>query len=250
MGIFDFLFGPPDVEKLEANRDVEGLIKALEYNKDSWVRKSAAEALGKLGDPKAVAPLIHALKDEDWRVRMGAADLLGKLGDPKAVDPLIDALDDKYKVDVGVTALEALRKIGKPAVRPLINALTYEFYFGGYPPSSADVRWFAAICLEEIGEPAVEPLIRALDSNVRWVAAVVLGKIGDSRAVEPLIEALKYEDDTVQKTAAEVLGEIGDDRAVGPLRHALESWNNSLRRDAKVALKKIKEKKQENILDF
>jgi len=43
------LFGPPNVAKLEAKRDVKGLIQALAYPKDSTVRVAAAEALDRLG---------------------------------------------------------------------------------------------------------------------------------------------------------------------------------------------------------
>ena len=43
--ILDFLF-KPNVEKLKAKKDVEGLIKALHYKKDYKVRWRDAEALG------------------------------------------------------------------------------------------------------------------------------------------------------------------------------------------------------------
>ena len=56
MGIFD-------VEKMQVEKDVEGLIRALK-DEDIYVRRSAAEALGKIGDKRAVGPLIEALKDE------------------------------------------------------------------------------------------------------------------------------------------------------------------------------------------
>jgi HEAT repeat protein len=46
-----FLFGPPNVEKMKARRDVNGLIKALRYRKDKGVRQAAAEALVKIGAP-------------------------------------------------------------------------------------------------------------------------------------------------------------------------------------------------------
>ena len=35
------LFGPPDVARLEARRDVKGLVKALRYKKDMKVREAA-----------------------------------------------------------------------------------------------------------------------------------------------------------------------------------------------------------------
>ena len=38
MGIFDKLFGPPNVEELKSKKDVEGLIKALKYVKASELK--------------------------------------------------------------------------------------------------------------------------------------------------------------------------------------------------------------------
>ena len=47
------LFGPPNVAKLAAKRDVLGLIRALGYQKDVPIRCAAAEALGMIGDGHA-----------------------------------------------------------------------------------------------------------------------------------------------------------------------------------------------------
>jgi hypothetical protein len=46
------------------------------------LRQAAAEALGKLGDPRAVQPLIAALKDENAEVRQAAAGRWGKSATP------------------------------------------------------------------------------------------------------------------------------------------------------------------------
>ena len=51
-----WLFGPPNVEKMKAKRDVKGLIKALHYENDGNVRSAAAMALIAIGAP-AVGPL-------------------------------------------------------------------------------------------------------------------------------------------------------------------------------------------------
>ena len=91
----------------------------------------------------------------------------------------------------------------------------------------------------EIGdERAVEPLIQALkdkDSDVREVAAEVLVKIGEP-AVEPLIQALKDENQFVRWGAALALGEIGDERAVEPLINALKDEDSDVRMEAAEAL--------------
>jgi len=52
--------GKPNVEKMKAEKDVEGLIKALE-DEDWDVRRKAAEALGEIKNAKAVESLTQAL---------------------------------------------------------------------------------------------------------------------------------------------------------------------------------------------
>jgi HEAT repeat protein len=80
-----------------------------------------------------------------------------------------------------------------------------------------------------LGEPkdsrAVEPLIAALkdtDSGVRRNAASALGGRRDSRVVEPLIIALKDTDSGVRRNAASVLGQAKDPRAFSAFLAALK----------------------------
>jgi len=79
-------------------------------DKDYWVRKHAVEALGDIGDSRAVDPLIEALKYKNEYVRVDAAIALGKIGDNRAVEPLTNALRDKDSY-VRSNAVEALEKI-------------------------------------------------------------------------------------------------------------------------------------------
>ena len=109
MGIFK-----PNIEKMKANGDVEGLIKALKH-RDEAVQEDAAVALGRIGDVRAVDPLIRALKDELSDVRERAAYALGKIGDARAVDPLIRALKGEYRSEPELSDIHsfvlALKKI-------------------------------------------------------------------------------------------------------------------------------------------
>jgi hypothetical protein len=86
------------------------LIAKLKDRKE-WIRRIAAEALGRLGDPRAVGPLIVALKDSHWEVRRDAAESLGKLGDSRAVEPLMQTLKDSDAM-VRWRAAEALSQLG------------------------------------------------------------------------------------------------------------------------------------------
>ncbi len=226
------LFGPPNIEKMKAKRDVQGLIKALGYMKDSdqekhtIIRAKAAEALGELGEvetvldlmaalrdcsvsvrfaavvglgkfgPIAKGGLTAALKDSDAKVRAAAVKALGQLGDPTVVDMLITALKDIHS-GVRWVASEGLGRLGDSrAAVPLVAALHDQ---------AAYVRQEAAMQLENIGDPAVAPLIAALkDSEVRQMAADILAKmrIWD---VKPFIATLQEEDGFAIQTAAQIL---------------------------------------------
>jgi hypothetical protein len=63
---------------------------------------------------------------------------------------------------------------------------------------------------------------------IRAGVAMTLGKIGDIRAVESLIAALKDSDWNVQNAAAEALGQIGDNRAVEPLIALLKTGEHMI----------------------
>lgn len=94
----------------------------LDLKDPHWLnRKYAAEVLGELKDPRAVAPLVEALTDEVGDVRQRAYDSLIKIGGPSvpALIPLLVSEEDEIRQ----AATEILRKIGKPAVEPLAAAL-------------------------------------------------------------------------------------------------------------------------------
>ncbi len=202
----------PNIELMEKNRDIEGLINALEH-RDCIIRKESVVALKRLKDIRALIPLIQALKYEEWQdkyaimgsVRENAAEALGLLKDKRSVGPLIVALDDKDE-EVRWKAAWALGNIGdESAVIPLIDALNDDRW---------TVRRFAATSLGRIkDERAVDALIYALedsDWHVRKYAVEALGNIGDGRALEPLITSLEDEDRDVRKKAINALGKMGD----------------------------------------
>lgn len=222
----------PDVKNLQGRWDIVSLARLLEH-KDPVVQYEAAEALGNLGDEKAVGPLITALKrDEFSGVRWKAAEALSKIGNP-AVEALIAALqypDD----DVRWKAAIALGEIGNPdAVEPLIRLLSDVDRF---------VRSRAAHALSMIGEPAVPSLMHALrmdDAGVRWGAALALGKIKNPLAVEPLILALADEQVMVRAEAATALAAIGTP-ALGSLLVFLKYAKGETRIEVMTALGELK----------
>jgi hypothetical protein len=67
---------------------VDDLCRAVVEDSNYKVRVQAALVLGKLGDTRAVQPLIKALGDQNKTVRGIAASALGQLGDAAALEPL------------------------------------------------------------------------------------------------------------------------------------------------------------------
>ncbi len=69
---------------------VDGLAQILADRKlDGTLRFTAANILGDIGSRRAVGPLLKALKDPYFNIRRCAALALGKIGDPKARRPLM-----------------------------------------------------------------------------------------------------------------------------------------------------------------
>lgn len=216
------------------DKSVEPLISALEKSDDKhyFVDKYAAEALGKIGDERAVESLINVLKSpSNDSVKRKAAEALGKIGNKKAVEPLISALHEGWVKDGGHdSVVGALVKIGKSAVEPLIISLGNEkrrvadlSYGNEFLHENHMGRFWSMRALGEIGdERAVEPLIDEF-KGVMWdIASIALERIGKG-AVESLISALKDKSTHVRIHAAEVLGKIGDERAVESLRRLLDT---------------------------
>jgi HEAT repeat protein len=75
-------------------------------------RWKAAEALGRIGDPRAVDELISTLWDDDARVRLKAAWALGRIGDQRAYAPLqrLYRMEDDWAQEIIKEALENIRR--------------------------------------------------------------------------------------------------------------------------------------------
>jgi HEAT repeat protein len=75
--------------------------------------------------------------------------------------------------------------------------------------------------------------------KTRWQAAQALGELEDSRAVEPLIQAMEDDNQWVRIVAAEALGQIRDQRATDYLLSSLSDHSIWVRRASVVALGQV-----------
>ena len=88
---------------------VEPLVSVLGMT-DHGISWWAAAALERIGPP-AVEALISALSDKRWESRQQAAEVLGRLGDRRAIEPLVATLGD-WNGGVSARAAAALEKLG------------------------------------------------------------------------------------------------------------------------------------------
>jgi HEAT repeat protein len=155
---------------LEVPDAVDLSLEALR-DEDGFVRSIATKLLGDTHDPSHADALAERLlQDPDARVRQRAAEALARVGGPRATEALAQALDDPMQ-EVRLAAVSALRKLGPgPAKQGLARLLREDEVW--------EVRVQAAHALGLTGDPEVVPLLEAAlgDQNefVRSAAANAL----------------------------------------------------------------------------
>jgi len=123
------------------------------HDADPSVSYQAAQALGLIGDVRAVEPLIAVLRGKNFSLKCAAVESLGKLKDPRAFEPL--------------------------------SVLLWK--------GEGELQTKAQYALTEMGPMVVEPLCRILleqNNPLRFFVADLLTKIPDVRAIGPLVSVL------------------------------------------------------------
>jgi HEAT repeat protein len=126
-------------------------------NDDPRVRRYLAVALGRLGDRRAVDPLIGVLRqpDPDPETLIYSVWALGAIGDSKALPSLL-ALVGSEDAGVRKAVVHTLGALPSPEARAALERALDD--------ATADVRWNAAIALARQADGAAEPvLLQMLD---------------------------------------------------------------------------------------
>ncbi|MBI3848082.1 MAG: HEAT repeat domain-containing protein [Planctomycetes bacterium] len=211
--------GSPAVDRPSAKLVRDQLVPALRAAlSDGFfdARASAAIALGKVGDARALPDLIRALADDNKQVSESAALGIGLLGSLEATPVLLHLLDDD--VDGRKLVLRA--------------EVPYR------------TRAFAAIGLGLLrDESAVQALLAAIDrhdpvKDVRVCATIALGILRSPSAVNRLIAIVGDStiDDIIRSHAVTSLGKIGSAEALPAVRAAVADSSVHVSRSAVIAL--------------
>lgn len=145
--------------------------------RDSMVSLFAAEALGRMGDSRAVKPLLEAFIAEANPVYTIA---VAQIGDRSAVEPLIailenaDALAEEHAEQIRLRGLAAER-------RPLHSWLDRMLYRLGIVKTDRHIRDAQSLLL-------------------RRSAAQALEALGDRRAIEPLQRWAQHPEPTLRES--------------------------------------------------
>ncbi|MEP7289639.1 MAG: HEAT repeat domain-containing protein [Chloroflexota bacterium] len=154
-------------------RVTEPLITILEIGTIRQV-DSAIMALGEIGDPSAIEPLIKILYSSYALLRIDAAKALSAFHSPRVIDVLLANLTDNDQL-VQTWVIDSLGKLG-------------------------DLRAF---------EPLVMLLRETTSSMIRYMVIKTLGLLGDPRAIDYILPFTQDENHHVTDYAHEALSKLG-----------------------------------------
>lgn len=162
-------------------------------NKDPDIRRTAVQALGKIGSNASIGVLTKSLLDPDPSVRAETAITLGVIGNIRTAKILRKR---EYDEDVRVRReiIRALGKVLDPGNIPVIN--------------------------------------RALESDdgvLRVIAAGVIGRYGYTKGLSDIKSAMKSEDRDARIQAVESLAMIEDKRVMGMIESMIEDKDDVVR---------------------
>jgi len=204
---------------------------------EARVRWRAALALGRVGLPEAVEPLVGLLGDEEPDVREITAFALGLIGSVDAREALVVALGDTDP-EVQGRAAQALGMIGDRADATVVSEMVRVHVSAGA---------LAGLDADELDFPLAPPVeaIRlglyalarlgsfdalasaALDTEGRpvstwWPVAAAIQQLGDQRGAPVLVTLLNTPGRYTAAFAARGLGAMGWGVAAEPLRQVIE----------------------------
>jgi HEAT repeat protein len=256
-----------DIARLNSKKAIAPLLVILKRDPDMHMRINAAKALGLLKAKPAVRELIKLLEHRKGNLAMNAALALGRIGDKRALEPLVEAaLKGKSKGLKGM-AVQALAKMqaveellelkastglieilknenetnyvralsalalaqlkAKKAVEPL-QALAKDFLKKPYSKDNAQFRLIVCRALILLGETrhVKENLLKVSETNIlddKLHAFDLLADIGEKEVVRKAFKWIYDPDERVQQKVGVILGKYALSSATPETRRRLQA---------------------------
>ena len=230
--------------------DADEVVPLLIEEADSGyirMRFEVIQLLGRFKDERAVPTLIEALKDKSPRVAAAAAWALGQIGAPVALAPLLKYARDPT-VEVRQYVLGALGPCHSYEVEPALSDSAFRVVRRALRAPKPKWRIAALQSLRAYGyrDAAAEVIRMAQDpsNKVRYVAVQALGQISHPPARDAIYEALLVALDadelqSIRSKAVHALSEVGDVRAVPHLQRLMREGTEQDQIAARQALYKL-----------
>src|SRR2546426_257264 len=194
------------------------------------VRRQAALAAGRIGDPAAVDALVEALGDSNQGVAAAAAFGLGLLKESRAVAPLLALVRSVPATSQGPPQTEAVTALldALQDPQPMVRAVAVR----GVSRALSDT---AKLAPQDV-VTRIRPLLADRDAGVRVNTLRALATFRDSAFAGQAAPLAADADLNVAVAAETTLGVLGGGRAVEALQPGLTSPVFALRRQAVIAL--------------
>lgn len=219
----------PDIWRLQAKSDTQGLISALSDD-DATIRKRAAAALRALGSTEAIPHLRSLLAVER---------------NPETREAIVSALA-VLEPDHETAEIELMDDDRDSLLNHLIATLS---------DSDPEQVVSAARVLGEMkNKRAAEPLVVIFNDKsqpvyVRLAVAEALLALESAPVEVALLKALRNDKWRVRRNGAAILGQVQATWAVEPLANALRDENEVVRRTALAALKRLDTPEAKAVID-
>lgn len=184
-------------------------------------RRTAVEALGKIGDQAAASSISPMLRDPSPLVRAAAAQSMGRMG-PSSASEIAAALAQALEDPVDSVREAAAIAIGD--VEPSSNELGTVIRLA-VSADDAGIRYSAIQALLQIDPSGIEeqliPVLRDPDDRVRQGATALLGSSSNPRIAREIQDRLLSDISSgVRAEAAYQVGKVGGPEVLATLEKA------------------------------
>lgn len=176
-------------------------------------RAKGAHRLGSVGDPEDAAHILPLLASRDRELRAVAVRALGRIGAPGTVGPVLHASAGRRRVSYGLVLI-ALLHMGPEVIDELQKELDH------YEPSVRRIA--AQVLGMHGAVVAIPKLIELSEGDSDWsvriMSAVALGRIGMPNCLPPLVRIARVGPSSRERArATEAIGMVGSKEAVDVL---------------------------------